>query len=408
MVMRCVLKHHVCLCVLSTAVLAGLALITAQTKVYAKSLNCNGFVNDRASGDPDDPSGDSKTGKIECDGEGRYEKKYGKGKYERVTGGIGGSSGELSGDRTIDMGADLKPAVKVHGGRAEITIVGKLTITDKSSKSTGPAIQVEKQGKLTLNDVNATGVYKGILVKDSKSSVTVLKGSIGVRRDGDYVIGVKDGGEVTLMRGVTVNGGGIVVGQGGGTVTLVGTSFSNVKTGIVFMGNGKANATVMGGGAKINLASGGTGVIMQGKGRGEVMNMTIQGRGGIGADVTDGALMLNMVTIEGVGVGARVTKGTLTVMGEAMISGTTMGADVSGSGVLTVMGNVMIMVTGRNGTGLKVTGGSATMVGGSIQGSGGVGSYGVIVDTSGTVELSGGVEVSRFETGVYVKGGCLR
>ncbi|WP_208431835.1 hypothetical protein [Bartonella schoenbuchensis] len=43
MVMRRVLKHHVCLCILSTAVLAGLAFITAQ-EVYAGSQNCNGGV----------------------------------------------------------------------------------------------------------------------------------------------------------------------------------------------------------------------------------------------------------------------------------------------------------------------------------------------------------------------------
>ncbi|AQX31202.1 hypothetical protein BscR1v2_012880 [Bartonella schoenbuchensis R1] len=264
MVMRCVLKHHVCLCVLSTAVLAGLALITAQTKVYAKSLNCNGFTNTSASGEAGDPRGDSETGKIECDGDGVYEGGYGRvsmrGQYQRVMGGIGGSNGELSGNRDIDMGKDLKPAVKVHGGRAVITIVGKLTITDNGKRNTNPAIQVERQGKLTLNDVNATGVYKGILVKDSKSSVIVTKGVIGVR--GDYVIGVKNGGEVTLMRGVTVQG----------------------SMGIVFMGNGVANATVMGVGAKINLASGGTGVIMQGTGgaNATVMNMTIQGGGVLG------------------------------------------------------------------------------------------------------------------------------
>ncbi|AQX30159.1 hypothetical protein BscR1v2_002040 [Bartonella schoenbuchensis R1] len=178
MVMRCVLKHHVCLCVLSTAVLAGLALITAQTKVYAKSLNCNGIANDRASGEPGDRSGDNPNGKIECDGDGVYERgDMGGQRYQRVTGGIGGSNGELSGNRTIDMSTHPSnaPAVKVHGGRADITIVDKLKITDKNSKSTGPAIQVERQGKLTLNDVNATGVYKGILVKDSSLLLRYLK-----------------------------------------------------------------------------------------------------------------------------------------------------------------------------------------------------------------------------------------
>ncbi|AQX31198.1 hypothetical protein BscR1v2_012840 [Bartonella schoenbuchensis R1] len=176
MVMRCVLKHHVCLCVLSTAVLAGLALITAQTKVYAKSLNCNGFTNTYGTGEAGDRSGDNPNGKIECDG--RY--------------GGTGDGGTLRGPRTIDMKDEpSNPAVKVHGSKADITIVDKLTITDKSSKM--PAIQVEKQGKLVLaGEVDIQNVYKGIVADGKGSSVTVTKGVIGVR--GDYVIGVKNGG----------------------------------------------------------------------------------------------------------------------------------------------------------------------------------------------------------------------
>ncbi|ENN91330.1 right-handed parallel beta-helix repeat-containing protein [Bartonella schoenbuchensis] len=303
--------------------------------------------------------------------------------YVRVRGGIGGSSGELSGPRTIDMKDEpSKPAVKVHGSKADITIVGKLTITDSKRKSTGPAIQVEKQGKLVLaGEVDIQNVYKGIVADGKGSSVTVTKGVIGVR--GDYVIGVKNGGTVTLIDGVKVNGGGIGV-KDGGTVTLGGEVKVQGSMGIVFMGDkGTANATVMGVGAKINLASGSTGAVMMG----------------------DGALMLNTVTIEGVGVGARVTKGTLEVT-KGSIQGTTVGAEVSGSGVLEVNGRATIVGTTM---GLRVTGsGKATMMGGSIQGGGSGGSYGVIVDTSGTVELSGGVEVSRFETGVYVKGGTFK
>ncbi|AQX31197.1 hypothetical protein [Bartonella schoenbuchensis] len=167
-------------------------------------------------------------------------------------------------------------------------------------------------------------------------------------------------------------------------MTLGGEVKVQGSMGIVFMGDkGTANATVMGVGAKINLASGSTGAVMMG----------------------DGALMLNTVTIEGVGVGARVTKGTLEVT-KGSIQGTTVGAEVSGSGVLEVNGRATIVGTTM---GLRVTGsGKATMMGGSIQGGGSGGSYGVIVDTSGTVELSGGVEVSRFETGVYVKGGTFK
>ncbi|ENN91024.1 hypothetical protein m07a_10290 [Bartonella schoenbuchensis m07a] len=395
MVMRCVLKHHVCLCVLSTAVLAGLTLITAQTKVYAQSQNCNGIANSRATGVPGDPSGDSPKGKIECDG-------------SRVggKGGNGDRNGQLGGERTIDMKDEpSKPAVKVYN-RADITITsGKLTITDKGKSNTGPAIQVDKQGKLTLaGNVDIKDVKKGIVADGKGSSVTVLKGSIGVRAGGGYVIGVKDGGEATLIKGVKVNGGGnntgIEVGGTGGTVTLMGTNFTRVRNGIVFMGDkGKANVSGGAGGATISLVNGGTGVIMQGKGgaNATVINMTITGSGGVGAEMMgDGALMLNTVTIEGVGVGARVSNGKLTVMGGG-IQGNTMGVEVSEKGVLKVMGEATIVGTTM---GLRVAGGSATMMGGSIGGGGSGGSYGVIVNTSGTVELSGGVEVSRFETGV--------
>ncbi|ENN90773.1 hypothetical protein m07a_11150 [Bartonella schoenbuchensis m07a] len=402
MVMRCVLKHHVCLCVLSTAVLAGLALITAQTKVYAQSQNCNGIANSRATGVPGDPSGDSPNRRIECDGSGKYER--------------GKKINTLSGNRTIDMDKDLKPAVKVHNG-ADITIVSDtLIITDSSqSKSTSPAIQVESGGKLMLaGNVDIKDVKKGIVADGKGSSVTVNRGKIGVRAGGGYVIGVQNGGEVTLSRGVMVNSVGsmgIVVGGTGGSVTLGGTRFTGVNKGIVFMGDkGTANATVMGvGGATISLADGNsTGVIMQGT-RGAnatVMNMTINGgRGSVGAEVTgEGTLMLNMVNISQVQMGARVTKGKLTVMG-GEIQGNTMGVEVSEKGVLKVMGEATIGV-GRNGTGLSVTGeGNATMMGGMIQASGGDGMTGVIVNTSGDVTLSGGVTISQFKTGGLCKEG---
>ncbi|AQX30171.1 hypothetical protein BscR1v2_002160 [Bartonella schoenbuchensis R1] len=140
---------------------------------------------------------------------------------------------------------------------------------------------------LTLaGNVDIQNVNKGILVKDSKSSVIVTQGKIGVR--GDYVIGVSNGGTVTLNDGVKVNGGEIV-----------------------FMGNGKANVSGGAGGATISLANGNsTGVIMQGKGRGEVMNMTITGSGSIGADVSGGVLeVMGNVTIMGTTMGLRVAGG---------------------------------------------------------------------------------------------------
>ncbi|ENN91334.1 hypothetical protein m07a_02060 [Bartonella schoenbuchensis m07a] len=313
MVMRCVLKHHVCLCVLSTAVLAGLTLITAQTKVYAQSKNCNGFTNPGATGEPGGRKGDNPNGKIECDGG------YG------GTGGNGDRNGQLGGERTIDMDTDPKPAVKVHKG-ADITINSKLTVTDSKSKSTSPAIQVESGGVLRLSGhVTIQNVKKGIEVGQG-SSVTVLKGSIGVRAGGGAVIEVQNGGEVTLSRGVTVekvSGTGEVISiNNGGNVMLGGTRFMGVNKGIVFKGSkGTANATVMGvGGATINLAHGGTGVIMEGRegANATVMELNIKGSGGTttGAEVTgEGTLVLNKVKISQVQMGAKVTKGKLTVTG---------------------------------------------------------------------------------------------
>ncbi|ENN91339.1 hypothetical protein m07a_02110 [Bartonella schoenbuchensis m07a] len=351
MVMRCVLKHHVCLCVLSTAVLAGLALITAQTKVYAESLNCNGIANTYGTGVPGNPSGDNPNKRIECDGRGMKD---------------------LSGKRTIDMDKDLKPAVKVHGRTTNITIVGKLTVTDNGKRNTGPAIQVYNQGVLTLaGEVSITGVHKGI-VAESKGSVIVTRGVIGVREGGGAVIEVKNGGDVMLIKEVKVNGGGnntgIEVGGTGGTVTLGGASFTGVNKGIVFKGSGN----VMGGagGATINLADGGVGIKMEGTGRDNatVMNMTINGgRGSVGAEVTgEGTLVLNKVTMTNVQTGARVSNGKLTVMGGEIqasgVGGT--GAEVSG-GDLMLSGGVKIAGTTM---GLRVAGGSATMMGGKITG----------------------------------------
>ncbi|ENN92672.1 hypothetical protein m07a_01820 [Bartonella schoenbuchensis m07a] len=273
MVMRCVLKHHVCLCVLSTAVLAGLALITAQTKVYAQSKNCNGIANPGASR----PGSDSDTGRIECDG---------------------GGMKDLSGKRTIDMSTESGsgPAVKVHNGAYTI-ISDTLIITDKGQSNINPAIQVEREGTLILGGhVDIQNVYKGIEVSGGESSVTVTRGVIGVR-EGEVVFEVTDGGKITLNEGVTVKGGGrgstgmeVVLINNGGDVVLGGTNFSNVKTGIKIMGTGKAT-TVRGGGATVfNLVRDGTGIMMQRTGRGAtVIDMTFQGSGG--GNMGTGAVM---------------------------------------------------------------------------------------------------------------------
>ncbi|MGL2349735.1 hypothetical protein ACOWKN_06585, partial [Helicobacter pylori] len=213
-----------------------------QNKVYAAAQNCNGVANPSGNGS----SSDNNKGRIECDGSGNGN----------------GKDGQLSGKRDINMSGTWtggsnsgKPAVKVYGRGTNITISSELKITDNGSNS-HPAIMVDGQGKLMVNHVTMTNVHKGIVVLGPKSSVIVVKGSIGVKNGGGAVIEVGGGGDVTLNRGVKVSGGGdntgIEVGQGGGTVTLVGTSFTGVQKGIVFKGS-KGGASVMGGGATISL-----------------------------------------------------------------------------------------------------------------------------------------------------------
>ncbi|ENN91340.1 hypothetical protein [Bartonella schoenbuchensis] len=74
-----------------------------------------------------------------------------------------------------------------------------------------------------------------------------------------------------------------------------------------------------------------------------------------------------------------------------------------GGGTVELSGGVKIAGTTM---GLRVAGGSATMMGGKITG-GGVGDTGVSVG-SGTVELSGGVKILKFATGVKVSKGTFK
>ncbi|WP_208431842.1 hypothetical protein, partial [Bartonella schoenbuchensis] len=136
--------------------------------------------------------GDGSEGRIECDGSSG-----------------GGRTKNLSDIRNINMGTDSgEPAVKVYNG-ADITISSEpLTITGDSSSS--PAIKVYQQGKLTVMNVTATDVYKGIVADGEGSSVIVNRGKIEVK-DGGAVIEVNGTGDVTLVKGVTVTGGGLSV-----------------------------------------------------------------------------------------------------------------------------------------------------------------------------------------------------
>ncbi|OPB29070.1 hypothetical protein BWD121_000750 [Bartonella sp. WD12.1] len=245
--MRRVLKHHVCFCFLSTALLAGVSLIATQEKVYAQSQGaCKGAAD---GGDDEQP--------IVCGG---------------TSDGVGGgvvlsvSDGVLKSDRTIDMSKYIgMPAVEVRGG-ADIMMSGTLRVTNTGDRGSSgrnePAIKVHGGGKLKLMEATIVDVHKGIVVGDG--SVTVVTGSIGVKKDG-VVLEVKNKGRVMLNRGVRGVGTGIEVGEGGGTVVLDGTNFTQVTTGIMIKGNGGKASVNMGEG-KITVGSSGRGIVMQGQG----------------------------------------------------------------------------------------------------------------------------------------------
>ncbi|WP_210162044.1 hypothetical protein, partial [Bartonella bovis] len=108
------------LCVVSTAMLAGLSLITSHTKAYAKQQNC-GIVSD-----PNRP--------IVCDGRSK---------------GVLTTSSDGS-EIEIDMSKHSGEAVKIMSG-ADITIMKKLTVkVTKWSGKNLPVIKVDGGRKLKL------------------------------------------------------------------------------------------------------------------------------------------------------------------------------------------------------------------------------------------------------------------
>ncbi|WP_343358201.1 right-handed parallel beta-helix repeat-containing protein [Bartonella schoenbuchensis] len=377
MVMRRVFNHHVCLCVLSTAILAGLALMTSQNKVYA-AQNCKGLANGNQ---------DKGNQPIVCDG-GANGTGWGNGTAARD-----GEWGELSGKRDIDMsGHSDKAAVTVYNGRGretKIRIKSKLTVTNKSGKNNNPAIKVYNKGELVLvGDVSIENVQKGIVVEGRGSSVTVMTGSIGVgAKGGGSLIEVKDGGEVMLMREVTMTGSGSGDGVGvlienGGEVTLMkGVTMTDVKTGMKIMGNGNASVK---GGATIEVGHSGTGVEVDGTANANVVDMTIMGKGtGAGVLINGrGTVVMTKVTMKDVAMGARVSNGVLEMIGKSTIA------------------------VGGNGTGLEVKGGKVMMMGGSITGNGNTGTGVEVSGMNATVTMMG-VTLKDVDTGARVSGGTL-
>ncbi|MEL6089200.1 right-handed parallel beta-helix repeat-containing protein [Bartonella schoenbuchensis] len=408
MVMRRVFNHHVCLCVLSTAILAGLALMTSQTKVYAGN-NCQGVVSG-------DGGSDSQFDPIVCDGGSEGS----------------GKNGELTGNRNINMGGQSGAAVTITGSSTKIRIRSKLTVTDsKGSRSSNdnPAIKVDGGGELTVMNANVTGVKKGMEVSGPSSSVTVLQGTIGVGNGMGPVIEVSNNGKVEMMgatitlqgdgsKGLVMKGGKatvmgatITVGagatgttgvevKGDANVTLMGVTVEKVQTGITKGGSG---TLTLNGGTKINVVAGGKGLEVTGSGTVKLEGTEITGSGGsgTGVEVTGSAnVTLTSVTMKQVAKGITMTGGTLTLNGGSKINvkqgGT--GLDVSSGKVTMTEGEI----TGSGkGKGVWVKGGEVVMNTVGITG----GETGVLMGAGVTSATLTGVTITGVEEGIKMEGG---
>ncbi|AQX19229.1 hypothetical protein [Bartonella sp. WD16.2] len=438
MVMRRVLKHHVCLCVLSTAIVAGLALITSQ-KVYAQLKTDMGNCNGKAGSGDMLQGWDNPSGRIECGSEIKTRM--------------------LTGVRTIDMNSEPgEEAVKIIGPDTDITIGDNLlTVTDKSNNSDKSAIRVEQGGTLTLKEkVSITNVKKVMEVDGSGSVITVnggtfrLKDAIERKENGGRVmIEVKKGGKVVFDKRVGSNGGSLIISGGVGATTKVtgievsetggevemrkGTTVNFERVTEAIKIKGSAEATVSGGGT-INVTGSGGGstvVKMEGSGKADVMSLTINGSGTVtGAEVSSGTLELTKVTLKNVTTGAKVTgSGTLKVL-EGTITGKGTGTGVYAggekvtlntveisqvmTGVEAIKGQLVINGTSTitvtdGGTGVKVGDQvtSAKLTDVTIKGTGGARSRSTGVSAGGEKVTLNTVEISQFMTGVEATKGQL-
>ncbi|ENN90766.1 hypothetical protein BBbe_10410 [Bartonella bovis 91-4] len=248
MVMRCVFKHHVYLCVVSTALMAGLALTSHTSKAYAQAHNCGssgvvGTVNNEP---------------IVCDG--------------GVTRILNSRSGDIEINMDTGPGKSAGAAVTVRGSGTNITIGKTLKVTGSKGK---PVIKVERGGALTLvKDVDVKGVTikKEIVVDGSESSVT-LKGVLKGFDGGE--VKVSNEGMIVFEKGVKgIEGMKVKINDGGGMVRFdESVAFNNGEAGIKITGS-KGNASVIGMGKTMTVNGTGVGVMVlvyRWMGRGRLM-----------------------------------------------------------------------------------------------------------------------------------------
>ncbi|ENN93967.1 autotransporter [Bartonella bovis m02] len=382
MVMGCVFKHHVYLCVVSTAMLAGLSLITSHTKVYAQNQNCtiadsnrNGVVN----------------GPIVCSGR----------KGVLTTSGSNGNEIEIN-----MSGHPDKEAVKIMSG-ANIMIMKKLMVTvTKWSGKNLPVIKVDKGGKLMLLggvEVDVTGV-------GMKKVIEVNGGMLML--DGVGMIEGKGSGEVML-----VNNGGTLMMMGESKITIKGDgSGKGVQMGSMEKLMMMRDVTFENVSEGINIEGSMGGVMVMGMGTGmgkTTMTVKNSGSGVVGIKVQDTKAIDATVMglkIEGSGgskgvefMGSVTGKGGTLMLNMVEISGFEKGVSASGKGMVNIMGNSRI--TFKGGTGLEVKGGaSAELMRTKIVGSGT--GTGVVMGSEGVLEMTS-VDISEVGVGGSASNGKL-
>ncbi|ENN90782.1 hypothetical protein m02_10560, partial [Bartonella bovis m02] len=243
-----------------------------------------------------------------------------------------------------------------------LSVSGKASATMMGGRIMGSGTGVVMgSGKVVMTSVDVSGFEKGVSVGGGK--LVMNMGSITIKEGaGNY--GVKVGGTATahltdvMIRGV---GKGYGVIMEGGTVKMDGVKISDVAMGV----HAKSGTVMMKGG-------------------------WIKGEGGKGTGVYatgTGTVLMSGVWIEGVGKGV----------------------EVSGSGMLEMMGDSTIIFTGGDrgyGVGLEVGSGVASTIltDVKIMGSGkGKGMYGVKMMGEGKVEMNM-VEILQVGVGVEVSG----
>ncbi|ENN94023.1 hypothetical protein m02_01810 [Bartonella bovis m02] len=406
MVMGCVFKHHVYLCIVSTAMLAGLSLITSHTKAYAQNQNCtivsnlNGpIVCDGGKGGNGmlNTSSDRGGSKIEIKMD--MSKHSGK-EAVKITGGANIiATKKLKVTGAVKGSGKNLPVIKVDGSGGKLMLLGGVDVDGgakiKGSGGNGKVVGVQMGGTeklVMMRNVIFEGVTEGINIKGGgrRGAANVMgMGTMTVNGSGVVGIKVEDTGTIdATVMGLKIEGSGGSkgvefkgTGTGGkGTLTLNSVDVSGFETGV---SASKGKLVMMGGWITIKENGGkGYGLNMQGEANAELMRTRIVGdrRGdGTGSNSTgvvmgsEGTLMLTSVDISNVGVSVE-------------------------KGMVNIMGNSTITVK-ENGTGLSVSGtGNATMMGAEIKGEGGKGMYGVKMMGSGTVKMMGGT--------IMVKGGA--